>query len=423
MKYLGLLLLTALLVPSLTFAHPGGTDSLGGHTCWTNCEQYGLQTGEYHFHDENDAAVGTYDNNDSIYDETLAERLHGRILLQVEEHGEAWYIKTNDSKRYYMKDGATAYSMMRYFSLGITDADLALIPSVADTTAMNSSTSVCSTNALANRLKGEILLQVQQHGEAWYVDPVKCRSIYMKDGATAYEIMRFLGLGITNSDLSKIVIGTADFPSSTPVPTPTESVEVEIPSEPVVEDTGADAIDSLTLSGDGSGITELFELKAGLVMFNSTHSGDENFITHLLDSDGETVEYVTNEIGDYSGTSVGSIPEDGMYLLNVDADGDWTIEVSQPRPADGDDLPFTATGTVDDVVGPIYVTSGLHTFDMSHEGDSNFIVRLLNLDGEVAEYLANEIGEVDMTQATGIDETGVYYLEVIADSDWEVTIE
>ena len=31
-------------------AHPGRTDSSGGHTCRTNCESYGLDYGEYHYH-------------------------------------------------------------------------------------------------------------------------------------------------------------------------------------------------------------------------------------------------------------------------------------------------------------------------------------------------------------------------------------
>lgn len=33
-------------------AHPGNTDSSGGHTCRTNCEHWGvLNYGEYHYHD------------------------------------------------------------------------------------------------------------------------------------------------------------------------------------------------------------------------------------------------------------------------------------------------------------------------------------------------------------------------------------
>ncbi len=135
---------------------------------------------------------------------TLTERLSGYILLQVQANGEAWYVNPTDGMRYYMKDGSVAYQMMRNFGLGITDADLAKIPAVSSTSAMNTSSSICLINATANRLKGRILLQVQQHGEAWYIYPKTCRSIYMKDGAAAYEIMRFLGLGITNNDLALI---------------------------------------------------------------------------------------------------------------------------------------------------------------------------------------------------------------------------
>ena len=61
--------------------------------------------------------------------------------------------------------------------------------------------------SLTQRMQGKILLQVQSHGEAWYVHPVKCRAIYMADGAAAYQIMRYLGFGIANGDLDKIQIG------------------------------------------------------------------------------------------------------------------------------------------------------------------------------------------------------------------------
>ncbi|MFH1253629.1 MAG: serine protease [Candidatus Uhrbacteria bacterium] len=141
------------------------------------------------------------------YDSVLVDRLIGRILLQVQENGEAWYVNPSDSLRYYMADGAAAYTLMRYFSLGITDANLSLIPAAATTTEISNTASICSTNTLANQLKGKILLQVEQHGEAWYVDPDTCYRIYMKDGAVAYEIMRFLSLGITNSDLEKMPSG------------------------------------------------------------------------------------------------------------------------------------------------------------------------------------------------------------------------
>ena len=209
--YLALTILGLFFItPIAVLAHPGATDNKGGHTCYTNCSDWGLHDNEYHYHNANGTPIITYDNNKDFYDQSLAERLKGRILLQVEDHGEAWFIRKEDEMRYYMPDGNTAYQMMRFFSLGISDADLDKIPKVANSEAMNKSTSICKYNSLANRLKGEILLQVDQHGEAYYVDPVKCRAIYMQDGDAAYQIMRYLGLGASNQDISKIVLGGSD---------------------------------------------------------------------------------------------------------------------------------------------------------------------------------------------------------------------
>jgi len=39
-----------LFLPKITLAHPGNTDSSGGHYCWTNCTSWGLSYGQYHYH-------------------------------------------------------------------------------------------------------------------------------------------------------------------------------------------------------------------------------------------------------------------------------------------------------------------------------------------------------------------------------------
>jgi len=59
---------------------------------------------------------------------TLATRLSGRILLQVEESGRAWYVNPVDKKRYSLGTPAEAFSLMRKLSLGITNKDLNEIP-------------------------------------------------------------------------------------------------------------------------------------------------------------------------------------------------------------------------------------------------------------------------------------------------------
>lgn len=142
--------------------------------------------------------------NAENFDAALQTRLKGSILLQTQKHGEAWYVHPDDGLRYYMRDGAIAYQMMRSFGLGITDADLALVPSVEEATKMLSVSSVCATNATAKRLAGKILLQVEQKGEAWYVHPTLCYRIYLRDGDAAYDTMRYLSLGISDADLAKL---------------------------------------------------------------------------------------------------------------------------------------------------------------------------------------------------------------------------
>ncbi|MFH0873620.1 MAG: hypothetical protein V1846_02130 [Candidatus Komeilibacteria bacterium] len=137
-------------------------------------------------------------------DIALRDRLLGRILLQVQDHGEAWYLDPVSQVRYYLADGPTAFQMLRQFGLGITNADLANIPVATDTS--NKPLTVAAKNLL-DRLKGKILLQVQSHGEAWYINPVDGKRYYLKDGAAAYEIMRSLSLGITDADLAQIGLG------------------------------------------------------------------------------------------------------------------------------------------------------------------------------------------------------------------------
>ncbi len=262
------------------------------------------------------------------YDSALAERLHGRILLQVEEHGEAYYVRSTDSKRYYMKDGSVAYEMMRYFSLGITNADLATIPSVSTTNEMNASSSACSTNSLANRLKGEILLQVEEHGEAWYVDPAKCRRIYMADGEEAYQIMRYLGLGITNADLEKIELGVYSSPTPEPDPTPEPTPEPEPTPDPS-QDSTDDYLLRHHFTSTGDYTSAPFTLTSGEVAFVAEHIGDYNFIVKLIPVNGGTTEWIVNTIDNYYGTTYGNILA-GTYYLEVDADyGEWQVGIYQ----------------------------------------------------------------------------------------------
>lgn len=124
-------------------------------------------------------------------DTKLVKRLTGQILLQVEHSGEAWYVNPKDEKKYYMANGDKAYDIMRNFGIGITNKDLEKIK---------------TDKIFAKKNGGKIFLQVETNGEAYYID-FNGNAHYLKDGAAAYEIMRGLGLGITNDNLDKITEG------------------------------------------------------------------------------------------------------------------------------------------------------------------------------------------------------------------------
>lgn len=137
---------------------------------------------------------------------TLAERLSGRILLQVESYGRAWYVYPKTNERYYLRNGEEALHIMRTLGLGITNADLAKIPTAKGQTGVT---------ALVERLKGTILLQVEEHGEAWYVNPTDGLRYYLPDGQSAYDLMRRFALGIKDTDLRKVSMNQSQVAADT----------------------------------------------------------------------------------------------------------------------------------------------------------------------------------------------------------------
>ncbi len=124
-----------------------------------------------------------------------AEKLKGRILIAVYDHGEAWYVNPVNLRRYYLGRPADAFSIMRKLGLGISNADLAKVPL---------STEASRNEEFVSRLSGRILIQTEKHGEAWYVSPVNLKRYFMGRPSDAFQLMRNLGLGISDYYLDQI---------------------------------------------------------------------------------------------------------------------------------------------------------------------------------------------------------------------------
>lgn len=184
--------------------------------------------------------------NNYVQAGSIPERLKGRILLQVEKNGEAWYVNPADSKRYFMGRPQDAFSLMQDVGVGIINENLNKIPiaeanmegddadgdglsdafeDAVGTDKNNTDTdndghndkeevtkgfnptgtgAMAIDNSFAEKHKGKVFIQVESHGEAWYINPTNNKRYFLFRPIDAFNVMRSLGLGITNKDLEKI---------------------------------------------------------------------------------------------------------------------------------------------------------------------------------------------------------------------------
>ncbi len=177
---------------------------------------------------------------------SLNDRLKGRVLLQVEQKGEAWYVDPENGERRFLGRPNDAFNLMRDIGVGIINKDLEKIP-VADanmegpdtdgdglsdafedaigTDKNNTDTDgdgyndkeeiiggynpkgkgkINIDNNFAKIHNGKVFIQVEGHGEAWYINPVDGKRYFLFRPKDAFNVMRKLGLGITDNDLDKI---------------------------------------------------------------------------------------------------------------------------------------------------------------------------------------------------------------------------
>ena len=180
-------------------------------------------------------------------DATLYNRLKGQILLTVEQKGEAYYLHPSKQELYYLGRPDDAFEIMRSQGIGIhnrniekisigldittgKDSDGDGLPDLledgigtnrnkkdTDNDGFNDKTEVATNfdpriagktmpidKKFAQSQKGNILLQVEQHGEAWYIYPKDQKRYYLGRPQDAFDVMRFLGLGISDADFLRL---------------------------------------------------------------------------------------------------------------------------------------------------------------------------------------------------------------------------
>jgi len=115
--------------------------------------------------------------------------LKGRILLQVEDKGQAYYVDPETAQRAFLGRPSDAFKVMRELGVGISEKDYNNF-----------------LDGAPERLAGKILLRIEAKGEAYYVSPIDLKLYYLGRPADAFDVMKGQGLGITNKDLNDVPV-------------------------------------------------------------------------------------------------------------------------------------------------------------------------------------------------------------------------
>jgi len=182
----------------------------------------------------------------------------------------------------------------------------------------------------------------------------------------------------------------------------------------------------ITLEGSGPEATRPFQLESGLTVIEMKHQGNANFIVDLLDENGNSVAPmgVVNVIGPFQGSTPVQIKRDGQYLLDVQNAGNWQIVVKQPRVESAPKV-TTFSGNSAQATQLFELSGGLHRVEMTHQGNANFIVDLLDENGAsvVPMGLVNDIGPFEGSRAMTVSDDGIYLFWVEANGPWTIKVE
>ena len=198
------LLLLLMIIQGNVYAHPGRTDSSGGHTCRTNCSQWGLEDGEYHYHDGSGSNESDSSNSTSSDESTSSESSNDALdkdcsdFSSYDEVVEYWnskgYSKTYDPERLdgwgnKVDDGIPCEAPSDYDTTRINNSPAQLAEKEAEKD-LDSGEEVGYKNGLSDGQKGLSSNSSSKGSDSYQEGYEKGYEVGYKEGTTQFETLK-----------------------------------------------------------------------------------------------------------------------------------------------------------------------------------------------------------------------------------------
>lgn len=180
--------------------------------------------------------------NKVLANDNLFSSLAGKIILKVEEKGEAFYLNPKDKNIYFLGKPEIAFDVIKKVGIGITSDNLDKIPiglseyngmdtdkdglsddlekaigsnfelADSDNDGINDKEEILTTGFVMDdklvdksftaKNLGLIFIQVEDKGQAWYINPKDSKRYFLSRPIDAFNIMKKFGIGISNENFA-----------------------------------------------------------------------------------------------------------------------------------------------------------------------------------------------------------------------------
>jgi hypothetical protein len=183
---------------------------------------------------------------------------------------------------------------------------------------------------------------------------------------------------------------------------------------------------SVQLSGSGNQTTAPFALKAGLAAFQSVRSAtDGYYYIDVYGFGGDQHSTIASGNMPLDESRVVGIPADGMYTLQVQSEGGWTVNVSQPTASFAPPPPTQRWSGKYWQITPLFLLKAgqatLHA--IIPNSSTQFEATLYDQNVQYVGEVSNKSGAPEQSIALTIPADGIYIIQVFGDGDWTVEVQ